>query len=298
MRFVAFETPAGGPRLGLVAADGETVRDVTERAGTTDLVTAIERWDELRPRLAAPADGPTLQLADLRLLPPIARPRRNLFCVGKNYKEHAAEFDRSGFNSGVAAGAPLPTHPVIFTKPGTALIGHRRAIAPHLRLTQKLDYEAELAVIIGRRGRGVSRDEARSFIWGYTIVNDVTARDLQRDHAQWFLGKSLDTFCPMGPFAVTADEIDDRNLQVECRVNGELRQQASTAELIFDVPTLIATIAAGITLLPGDVIATGTPAGVGAGMNPPRFLRPRDEVAITITGLGTLVNTIASPDEA
>jgi 2-keto-4-pentenoate hydratase/2-oxohepta-3-ene-1,7-dioic acid hydratase in catechol pathway len=159
-------------------------------------------------------------------------------------------------------------------------------------VSKQLDYEAELAVVVGRGGRGISRAQAYSHVWGYTIVNDVTARDLQAKHKQWFLGKSLDTFCPIGPWLVTADEINPTSLQVRCWVNGELRQDANTADLIFDIPALIETISAGITLLPGDVIATGTPAGVGIGFDPPRFLQPGDRIDIDIEGIGRLSNSV------
>ena len=158
-------------------------------------------------------------------------------------------------------------------------------------MTQKVDYEAELAIIIGKAGHGISRENAWSHIWGYTILNDVTARDLQKNHKQWFLGKSLDSFAPMGPWAVTADSVNATDLTVSCHVNGELRQKANTGDLIFDIPTLIETLSAGITLEPGDVIATGTPAGVGIGLDPPQFLKSGDRVEITISGIGTLANT-------
>jgi 2-keto-4-pentenoate hydratase/2-oxohepta-3-ene-1,7-dioic acid hydratase in catechol pathway len=155
-----------------------------------------------------------------------------------------------------------------------------------------VDYEAELAVVIGRGGRAIARADAFAHVWGYTIVNDVTARDLQRRHQQWLLAKSQDGFCPMGPFLVTADAVDPRGLELRCWVNGELRQHASTRDLIFDIPTLIATISAGITLRPGDVIATGTPPGVGIGFDPPRYLAAGDVVRITIDELGTLENRV------
>ena len=183
--------------------------------------------------------------------------------------------------------------PVVFTKVPNTVIGPGEPIPAHGALTQSLDYEVELAVIIGTGGADIRAEDAMSHVWGYTIVNDVTARDRQHDHQQWFLGKSLDGFCPMGPYAVTADEIDHQNLLLETHVNGELRQSAKTADLIFDVPELIATISAGMTLLPGDIIATGTPPGVGIGFDPPRFLRPGDVVEVSISGLGTLVNTVA-----
>ncbi len=228
------------------------------------------------------------------LMAPIPTPRRNVFCVGKNYHEHAKEFANSGFDTSAAKGEMAPEFPVIFTKPASTVVADRASVLAFPALTQQLDYEAELAVIIGKPGRGISKDAALDHVWGYTIVNDVTARDLQQKHRQWFIGKSMDTFCPMGPWAVTADEVGDpADLNVKCWINGELRQDANTRDLIFDIPTIIATLSAGITLQPGDVIATGTPAGVGIGFKPPRFLKPGDTMTISIDKLGTLTNTIA-----
>ncbi|MBA3897109.1 MAG: fumarylacetoacetate hydrolase family protein, partial [Sphingomonadaceae bacterium] len=159
-------------------------------------------------------------------------------------------------------------------------------------LSDKVDYEAELAVVIGKGGRGIAKADAYEHVFGYMIVNDVTARDLQASHKQWLIGKSLDSFCPMGPWLVTADEVDPESLGVRCWVNDELRQDANTVDLIFDIPTLIAALSAGITLYPGDIIATGTPAGVGIGFDPPRYLAPGDRVAIEIDGLGRLSNAV------
>jgi 2-keto-4-pentenoate hydratase/2-oxohepta-3-ene-1,7-dioic acid hydratase in catechol pathway len=178
------------------------------------------------------------------------------------------------------------------------LTGERLSLAPggtidpHTELTSALDYEAELGVIIGKGGRNISRADALDHVWGYTVLNDVTARDLQRDHQQWFLGKSLDSFCPMGPWAVTADEVIWDALDISCTVNGEVRQSNKTSNLIFDVPALIEILSAGITLQPGDILATGTPDGVGIGFTPPRFLATGDEVVVTISGLGSLRNTV------
>jgi 2-keto-4-pentenoate hydratase/2-oxohepta-3-ene-1,7-dioic acid hydratase in catechol pathway len=235
------------------------------------------------------------KLAGHSLLAPIASPRRNLFCVGKNYHEHAKEFAQSGFDTSAVQGEQAPSFPVIFTKAPSTVIADGVQVSAFADLTQQLDYEAELAVIIGRPGRGISKADALDHVWGYTIVNDVTARDLQQKHRQWFLGKSLDTFCPMGPWIVTADEVDDpADLGVKCWINGELRQNANTRDLIFDIPTIIETISMGITLLPGDVIATGTPAGVGIGFKPPKFLKPGDLMKISIDKLGTLANTVAA----
>jgi len=223
------------------------------------------------------------------LLAPIPSPARNIFCVGKNYREHAKEFARSGFEAG--ATTDVDPFPAVFTKPSSAIIGPGDKVELHAGVTQAVDYEGELALIIGKPGRAVRKEDAYKHVWGYMIVNDVTARDRQKNHKQWFLGKSLDTFCPMGPLIATADEVDPENLEVRTWVNGELRQSANTRDLIFDIPTLIETISAAMTLMPGDVIATGTPAGVGIGFNPPKFLQAGDEVRISIDGLGTLTNT-------
>jgi 2-keto-4-pentenoate hydratase/2-oxohepta-3-ene-1,7-dioic acid hydratase in catechol pathway len=232
------------------------------------------------------AEGEGIALADVTLLAPIPRPGRNIFCVGKNYRDHVAEMAAG------AADAP-PEHPILFSKVPQSVIAPGAAIRIPTGVSEAIDYEAELAVVIGREGRGIAEADAWDHIFGYTILNDVTARDLQRRHVQWLIGKSLDTFCPMGPWIVTADALDATRLDVALWVNGEQRQKANTADLIFDIPTIIATLSAGITLYPGDIIATGTPAGVGAGFKPPRFLKSGDEVAIEIGGIGRLVNPVA-----
>jgi 2-keto-4-pentenoate hydratase/2-oxohepta-3-ene-1,7-dioic acid hydratase in catechol pathway len=183
--------------------------------------------------------------------------------------------------------------PIVFTKVPECVIAPGAPVRlPGAAVSTQIDYEAELAVVIGRGGRNIGRAEAMSHVWGYTIVNDVTARDVQMRHQQWDLGKSFDTFCPMGPWIVTADELDGTDTRVRCWVNGELRQDARTPDLIFDLPTLIETCSRGITLLPGDVIATGTPAGVGMGLNPPVWLRHGDTVRIEIDGIGVLENPV------
>ncbi len=235
--------------------------------------------------------GQALDPKTVTLLAPIPRPRRNIFCVGKNYHAHAEEFAASGFDSSAKGGA-VPPYPIIFSKVPETVIPIGAPILIDAAVSEAVDYEAELAVIIGRAGRGIARQNALAHVWGYTLLNDVTARDLQGRHSQWLVGKSQDSFCPMGPTAVTADEIDLADTQVRCWVNRELRQDANTALLIFDVPTLIETISAGITLLPGDVIATGTPAGVGIGFDPPRYLSPGDEVTMEIAPIGRLTNPV------
>ncbi len=229
-------------------------------------------------------------LSGVTLLAPIL-PQRNIFCVGKNYREHAREFSQSGFEAGASKDKPVDDYPAIFTKPASSVIGQNAVVDLHPTVTDAVDYEAELAVIIGKPGRNIAEADAMSHVWGYTIINDVTARDRQKNHKQWFMGKALDTFCPMGPWAVTADEVDGANLDISCHVNGELRQKANTRDLIFTIPSLIATLSAGLALEAGDVISTGTPAGVGIGFNPPRFLKSGDRVEVTISGIGTLGNS-------
>jgi 2-keto-4-pentenoate hydratase/2-oxohepta-3-ene-1,7-dioic acid hydratase in catechol pathway len=257
-----------------------------------------EEWSDLRAIIAAGVDpatlvvpGQSVPLSSVKLLAPFPRPHRNIICVGKNYREHAKEFARSGYEAGAVAGKDVDDYPALFSKLPSTVIATEEPVELHPHVTQKVDYEAELAVIIGTGGRGISKENSWSHIWGYTIVNDITARDLQKNHKQWFLGKSLDSFAPMGPWAVTADAVEATNLTVTCHVNGELRQNANTGDLIFDIPTLIETISAAITLEPGDIIATGTPAGVGIGLDPPTFLKSGDRVEITISGIGTLSNT-------
>lgn len=276
----------------VVSPDGTGYSSVSGWLGTDfdgDMTDLIIRC--LQPT-GRPAPTSWQPLEGLRLRAPLV-PHRNVFCVGKNYHEHAAEFARSGFDTSAAKGETAPAAPVVFTKAPSTVVGTGDEVMPFTELTRQLDYEAELAVVIGKPGRGIRPEDAWDHVWGYTIVNDVTARDLQQKHRQWFIGKSMDTFCPMGPWIVTADEVDATNLTVKCWINGELRQDAVTSDLIFDIPTIIATLSAGMTLKAGDVIATGTPAGVGIGFSPPRFLVPGDLMKIEIGGIGTLENRIA-----
>lgn len=255
-----------------------------------DMLTLIEHAAASAPTWTE--DG-AISLNDATVLAPLPRPRRNIMCVGKNYYEHAHEFAKSGFDSSSANGKDaVPSAPIIFTKMPESVIGPNTSIGYPGNNSNQLDYEAELGVVIGKAGLSITAEDAMDHVFGFVVINDLTARDLQAQHKQWFLGKSFETSCPMGPWLVTADEVDSTNLQVQCWVNGDLRQDSNTRDLIFDIPTLIETISRGTTLLPGDVIATGTPVGVGIGFTPPKFLQSGDKVEVEITGLGRLSNTI------
>jgi len=280
----------GGRRcVGLVSADARNVTPlaVDERAKTRGALVLIEALAEgaAMPRAA----GPSLPLSAVELEAPIPLPRRNIFCVGINYRTHAAEFGRSGIDASLTA---APDDPVVFSKVPDCVIAPGAAICMPRELSEAIDYEAELMVVIGRGGRGIPASRALDHVFGYTCFNDVTARDLQKRHKQFLIGKSLDTFGPMGPWIATADEIDGGNTGIRLWVNGELRQDASTRDLIFGIPALIEAISAGITLKPGDLIATGTPGGVGIGFNPPKYLRTGDKVRIEIDGIGVLENPV------
>ena len=274
----------GERRVGLIDDARQTVSpfDIPESEARLGILALIDR--PTLPRVLSP-----MPLKEAVLEAPIPRPRRNIYCVGKNYHEHAREFASSGFDSSAGAGA-VPKHPIIFSKVPECVIAHRDSVLIDYEVSRAIDYEAELGVIIGKGGRGIKPSDALDHVWGYTIINDVTARDLQGLYSQWLIGKSQDTFCPMGPWAVTRDEIDLGDTKIKCWINGELRQNANTRDLIFDVPTIIGAISAGVTLMPGDVIATGTPAGVGIGFKPPKYLIPGDVVRIDISGIGVLEN--------
>lgn len=227
--------------------------------------------------------------AGATLLAPIPRPRKNVLCVGRNYAEHIAEGDRAQKqNVGVTE------YPVFFTKPPTSIVAPDGDILVFPNVSESIDYEVELAVVIGTTGRNIPKSSAMDHVFGYTILNDVSARDIQRRHGgQYFKGKGLDGSCPLGPWIMTADAIaDPHGLSIGLRVNGEQRQDGTTADMIFDIPTLIASLSEGMTLEPGDIIATGTPSGVGYAMDPPQFLRDGDTVVCEISGIGTLSNIV------
>jgi 2-keto-4-pentenoate hydratase/2-oxohepta-3-ene-1,7-dioic acid hydratase in catechol pathway len=276
MRFVTFQTPNGRPEVGI-----QTDSAVTSLAnlGVTSMLDLVTRWEEIRPQLDAKLGSePKLSAGEYRLLAPIPRPNK-LICVGLNYREHAIESKMA-----------IPTTPVIFNKFATAVVGPGDSVVLP-KMTEKPDYEAELAFVIGKGGRNISEASWKDHVFGYTIVNDVSARDIQLGSSQWLMGKTFDTFAPMGPAIVTADEIaDPHNLAIRMTINGEILQDQNTRELIFGVPALIAYLSSVFTLEPGDIVSTGTPSGVGMGRTPPRWLKPGDEMVVFVEGIGELTN--------
>lgn len=294
MRFATYQA---GREARLALVIGDHLVDLSHLARRTkvhvprDMITLIEDLSgrllrQLNEAAATWVAGgrKTIPVAKARLLAPIPRPRKNIVCMGRNYAAHARE-----------GGVAPPEVPVFFTKPPTAVIGPDAPITYH-RATQELDYEVELAVIIGRRGRDITAADALDYVFGYTIMNDVTARDLQRRHQQWFKGKSLDTFAPLGPWIVHRTAIPNpQSLRLTLRVNGEIRQDSSTAMMLFPVARLIETLSAGMTLEPGDIIATGTPEGVGMGFTPPKYLQVGRVVEAEVEGIGVLRNLVVGP---
>ena len=285
MRMASWEW-GGRDQVGTISPDGReaTPLAVTDASrGVLPLIQALA----LGESLPSPS-GARLPVEVLTLRAPLPRPLRSLFCVGRNYHAHAAELASTVFRETMPKDDPWP---IVFGKLPECVIGpHDVVRMPGAEVSVQIDYESELAVIIGRGGRDISRSRAMDHVFGYTIVNDVTARDVQMRHQQWDLGKSFDTFCPMGPWIVTADELDGRATRVRGWVNGALRQDGWTKDMIHDIPTLIETCSRGITLYPGDVIATGTPAGVGMGQTPPQWLKAGDAVRIEIDGIGVIEN--------
>ncbi|HET7634358.1 MAG TPA: fumarylacetoacetate hydrolase family protein [Burkholderiales bacterium] len=294
MQLVTF-SDAQGLRIGILDKKTASVIDLSRAAPALprdmNELVALGSAGAEQLRTAAASDR-RIPLASIKLHAPLPHPKRNIFAVGKNYRTHASEFENSGFDA--TGGQAVPDLPIFFTKATSSVSGPGDAIPIDLDYTNSTDYEGELTVVIGEGGRGIRKADALKHVYGYTIINDATARTLQSAHKQWFLGKSLDGYCPMGPTLVTTDEIPDLGkLRLMTRVNGELRQDAMVSDLIFDVPTLIETLSSVMTLMPGDLIATGTTSGVGLGFKPPKFLKKGDVVAITIEPIGTLENPVA-----
>jgi len=271
-----------GRSLGL-SLPGEMLPFIDE--GERALADARKVVEALSADAAALARS-SRSLVETRLLAPIPRPRRNIVCVGLNYAEHASE---SRITSGI------PEYPVFFTKPPSTVIGPEAPIPWHGELSRRADWEIELVAVIGKRGKDVPEERALDFVLGYTVGNDVTARDLQARHQQWYKGKGLDGFCPLGPWTVTRDELPDpQGLRLRLRVNGATKQDASTSDMIFTVAKLIAAWSEGMTIEPGDLLMTGTPSGVGFARKPPEYLQPGDLVECEIDGIGLLRNPVAS----
>jgi 2-keto-4-pentenoate hydratase/2-oxohepta-3-ene-1,7-dioic acid hydratase in catechol pathway len=297
MRYVTFSTTTDSTvRLGITL--GDRVMDAAALVTSgwpgpapRSLLELIQlgpgAWKRMAD-LAAGADGLGHAAADVRLHAPIPRPTKNVFCVGRNYAEHVAEGARARGEA-----TKIPQHAVFFTKAPTSVTGPFDDIPYDATLTQQVDWEAELGAIIGTGGRDIRKADALRHVFGYTVVNDVTARDLQKAHFQFFKGKSLDAFCPIGPVVVTADEFGDpQHKLVSCRVNGVVKQQQSTSEMLFPVDAIIETLSRGLTLEPGDIIATGTPEGVGFGRTPPEFLQHGDVMETEVEGIGVLRNRV------
>jgi 2-keto-4-pentenoate hydratase/2-oxohepta-3-ene-1,7-dioic acid hydratase in catechol pathway len=293
VKLVTFER-GGAARPGLLADKG--VLDLASAAAgrKTPIISVLQILSDPAARdlvgeLAAGAKADLWQpLAECKLLAPIPDPARNIFCVGRNYNFHI-----EGAPGARGVAPTFPAVPEYFTKPATAVIGQGAEIRLDPKLTQQLDYEVELAMVIGKRCRDLSVAEAMSAVAGYTIVNDISARDLQRAHGQWFKGKGLDTFCPIGPCIVTSDEYGDPSgRRIALRVNGAIRQESSTADLLFNCAILVSALSAGLTLLPGDIIATGTPSGVALGMTPQLWLKDGDVVEAEVEGIGALKNVV------
>lgn len=287
MKIVTFDVNGD---IGAGVIEGNQIRVCAEGpAARHAVVDAIASGDIADWRSG---NGRKVDLSDVTLLAPIPDPRGPIYCVGKNYRAHADEFHGSGFDS--SSKEAVPQHPVIFTKPPSSVVGPGVTVNSALDHTGTVDYEGELGVVIGKSAFQVVKADAWDHVMGYVIINDVTSRELQRKHGQWTIGKGLDTFCPMGPWLVTADEAGHPDaMELITEINGETRQKASVSDLIFDVPTLIETMSRTMTLRAGDIIATGTAAGVGIGFSPPKYLQPGDAMRVSITGLGTLENPVA-----
>lgn len=288
MRIAAVHSPDG--KIFGTITDNQFRPLLTRGAAVRDLRDVIALLDSGDGRLG---HGAAIALSGVKLAAPVGPLAKNVICVGKNYHDHAQEFARSGVDQS-GDKQEVPEFPVVFTKATSSLADPLQPVPASDDPTETTDYEGELGVVIGKRCAKVSAGEALDFVFGYTVVNDVTARAVQQRHKQWFLGKSLDGFCPVGPWLVTADEMGPLDGQMLTTVvNGERRQAAPLRDMIFDTPTIIATVSAYVTLEPGDLIATGTPAGVGIGFRPQRFLKPGDVVTVSIEGIGDLTNPIA-----
>ena len=314
MRFVTFSRQ-NQQRIGLMGPQ-EQIIDLTEvnrrylKGGNAPFLTSMQAFIEAGPKAVAVArkaekyiagkttdeqkklvaTGALVKPAQAKILAPIPLPKKNVVMLGINYREHVDEGARAR-----ELEIKYPEWPVFFTKPATSVVGNLGKVVNH-KVTTKLDWEVELAVVIGKRGRDIPKEKAYDYVFGYTVCLDMTARELQRQHGQWFKGKSLDTFCPMGPWIVHKSALPDpQQVRLICRVNGEVMQDGNTRDMIFDIPTTIESLSAGLTLEPGDMISTGTPSGVGFARVPPVFLKPGDKVEGEVEGIGILQVDIVAP---
>jgi len=294
VKFITFLNRNNTEHVGLIT-DKDEIIDVTTLGKSYSFYKSVldiirgeeEALDTLNELLQfVPEEMKFKNTDEIKILAPIPNPSRNIYCVGLNYAKHTEEFSKGKEDA--------TDYPIIFSKVPTTVIGPEADINSHANVTSEVDYEAELGVIIGKGGRDIPKDEVFDYVFGYTIINDVTARDLQRMHKQWLLGKSLDTFCPMGPYIIHKSEIDHpENLNISCMVNEEVRQSSNTKHMIFDIPEIISTISKGHTLQAGDIIATGTCEGVGMGFEPPKYLKKGDVVEVEIEKIGILRNTVS-----
>jgi len=284
---------AAGSRAGVLLSGGRVLDLAVAMPPARDMLAVIDGGAAMLAAIRALATNPPanalLPLSSVALQAPIPKPRRNVFCVGRNYMDHVAEGDRT---RGIT-NSEVPKYPQFFTKAADCVIAPDAKVPTHEGVTKWLDYEVELVAIIGTAGRDIPKEKALEHVFGWTIGNDVTGRDLQRRHGQWFKGKSLDRSCPLGPVIVPADELSAADLAISLKLNGEQRQSSRTSKMIFDVPEIIHQLSAGFTLLPGDVIMTGTPEGVGYAMQPPQTMKAGDVMELTIEGIGTLTNTVS-----
>ena len=291
MKLVTFEVDGAGPAIGVLNDDGSVVDLAADPRLPTNMADFVALGDAGLAAAASIADFVDAIPAErVRLLAPI-KPRNNVMAVGRNYHDHAQEFSDSGFDASEVK--MIPDFPIVFTKANSSIIGPGDAIDLSNDPLSTTDYEGELGVVIGPGGKKISKENAWDHVYGYTVVNDVTARELQKQHVQFFIGKSPDTYCPMGPCIVTRDEIPDiTQARLRTVVNGEPRQDSPISLLIFDIPTLIESLSVAIRLEPGDVIATGTPSGVGIGFDPPIYMKAGDVIDVSIDGIGTLSNPV------
>jgi 2-keto-4-pentenoate hydratase/2-oxohepta-3-ene-1,7-dioic acid hydratase in catechol pathway len=299
VRLISFTRGGSGVRTGLVRGENEVIdfsaANTKAKApfDTSDMVSLIAARDAALTwiRECASNASSAVALAEVKLLSPIPRPRKNVLCVGWNYLEHFKEGEKIRPHV-----TDMPTHPTFFSKAPTTVIGPYDAVPYDPQITEKLDWEAELGVIVGPGGKNISEAEAMKHVFGYTVINDVSGRDIQRQHGQqWFKGKSLDGTCPMGPWIVTADEVPNpHELAIGCRLNGTVKQESNTSYMYFKLPRIIAELSHGMTLEAGDVISSGTPAGVGHARTPPEFMKPGDVLETEVQGVGVLRNVITA----